>query len=92
MNDDLNDAVNDDLHRTVPALEWGAATHVGRVRDSNEDAFVADPMVFAVADGMGGHQAGEVASAIAANTLRERLGSGAPSSATRPTAAPRHLA
>jgi len=73
--------MTDDLHRTIPALQWGATTHVGRVRESNEDAFVADPMVFAVADGMGGHQAGEVASAIAANTLRERLGSGAPSSA-----------
>jgi protein phosphatase len=36
-------------------------------------------MVFAVADGMGGHQAGEVASAMAADVLRERLTTGAPS-------------
>jgi serine/threonine protein phosphatase PrpC len=61
----------------APALAWGAATHTGRVRTENEDSFVALPMVFGVADGMGGHQAGEVASAIAAGTLRDRLASGA---------------
>ena len=55
-------------------LRWGAATDPGRVRAQNEDTFVAEPMVFAVADGMGGHQAGEVASALAASILRERLG------------------
>ncbi|MEI7618881.1 MAG: Stp1/IreP family PP2C-type Ser/Thr phosphatase [Actinomycetota bacterium] len=60
-------------------LRWGAATDKGRVREGNEDTFVAEPMVFAVADGMGGHQAGEVASALAASILRERLGQGAAS-------------
>lgn len=49
-----------------------SATHVGRVRDHNEDAALVTPALFAVADGMGGHQAGEVASAIAVETL-ERL-------------------
>ena len=48
---------------------WGAATDVGAVRDHNEDAVLADPPVFAVADGMGGHAAGEVASALALEQL-----------------------
>lgn len=60
-----------------PLLAWGAATDAGRVRSGNEDAFVAEAMIFGVADGMGGHQAGEVASAIAASTLRDRLAGGA---------------
>jgi serine/threonine protein phosphatase PrpC len=62
-----------------PLLVWGAATDAGRVRQGNEDSYVAEAMVFGVADGMGGHQAGEVASAIAAGTLRDRLAAGATS-------------
>jgi PPM family protein phosphatase len=49
------------------------------VRSATEDSYVAEPMVFAVADGMGGHQAGEVASALAATVMRERLHAGATS-------------
>jgi PPM family protein phosphatase len=47
----------------------GAATDVGRVRDHNEDSLVARGLVFAVADGMGGHAAGEVASSLAVDAL-----------------------
>lgn len=68
-----------DIPVTPPVLAWGVATHPGRVRTENEDAFVAQAMVFAVADGMGGHQAGEVASAIAASTISDRLANGAAS-------------
>jgi PPM family protein phosphatase len=47
-------------------------TNPGRKRRRNEDAYVCDPPLFAVADGMGGAQAGEVASSLAAAALRER--------------------
>ncbi len=60
-----------------PALAWGVSTHPGRVREANEDSYVAEPMVLGIADGMGGHQAGEVASQLAVDILRERLSGGA---------------
>lgn len=43
---------------------WGSATDRGRVRSLNEDALLAYPPVFLVADGMGGHDAGDVASRL----------------------------
>ena len=49
---------------------WGAASDTGRVRQANEDSYLVVDGLFAVADGMGGHQAGEVASHLALETLQ----------------------
>lgn len=61
--------------RVTPAWEAVGGTHVGRKRKSNEDAFRVDSErgIFVVADGMGGHAAGEIASQIAADTALELL-------------------
>jgi serine/threonine protein phosphatase PrpC len=45
-------------------LQYGVATDVGLVREANEDSLLAQPPVFVVADGMGGHDGGEIASRI----------------------------
>jgi hypothetical protein len=49
----------------------GVITDTGRRRRRNEDAYVCGPPLFAIADGMGGAQAGEVASRLAAAALKE---------------------
>ncbi|KGM11402.1 PP2C family protein-serine/threonine phosphatase [Cellulomonas carbonis] len=53
---------------------WGSATDRGRVRALNEDALLAYPPVFLVADGMGGHDAGDVASRLAVEEFSQLAG------------------
>jgi protein phosphatase len=51
-------------------MRWGASTDAGMVRAQNEDSYSAENGIFVVADGMGGHNAGEVASALAVTTVK----------------------
>ena len=53
---------------------FAGVTDPGRRRRRNEDAYVCQPPLFAIADGMGGAQAGEVASGLAAAVLEEATG------------------
>ena len=56
----------------------GALTDIGLHRKTNEDAFVVRPPLYAVCDGMGGANAGEVASGLAAETLAAEVAAGTP--------------
>lgn len=52
---------------------FGSRTDIGCVRDHNEDSLIVAPPLYVVADGMGGHAAGEVASEIAVSTIAKHV-------------------
>ena len=58
----------------MTTLAWGAVTDTGRIRDINQDGVLSAEGVFVVADGMGGHSGGEVASAVAVELMAEPAG------------------
>ena len=65
-------------HRAEMDIQWGAATDVGKVRRLNEDSYLDVPGAFVVADGMGGHQAGDVASRLTIEAVQVMLSEGLP--------------
>lgn len=58
-------------------LSWFAMTDVGKRRETNQDSFVVIPPIFSVADGMGGHSLGEVASGAVVRSLAQAAKAGA---------------
>lgn len=57
----------------IPKINWAVKTHKGLLREENEDSYLCEPEIglFLVVDGMGGHEAGEVAASIACQSIKE---------------------
>lgn len=55
------------------SIRHGAATTVGKIRNVNEDSFLVSDTVYAVADGMGGHRSGDVASRLTLDVVTQTL-------------------
>lgn len=57
----------------IPKINWAVKSHKGLLREDNEDSYLCEPELglFLVVDGMGGHEAGEVAASIACESIKE---------------------